>query len=132
MRIFISSLTVLVSLTLAAPTIADTCGLEGQLAAKGKTLTTTIGVPRRDREFIESLGIELRNGLFGAKYIETDGLLVALALKGCDATLIDWAVTRTRKAASSGGGSGDDGESEGVDLCKVYGICDGNGSSPTN
>lgn len=123
---FTSSLAVLVSFAFTTPILADTCNLEAQLAAKGKSLTTTIGVPKRDRDFIEQLGIELRNGLFGAKYVETNDLLVALALKGCDATLIDWVVTRTRKAPSSSGSGGTGGGDDSI--CATFPeLCDGSG-----
>ena len=58
-------------------------------------------MPKREQDYISDFGIELRKGLFGARYIEIDDLLVRLALKGCDRSLLDWAVKNAAQPRSS-------------------------------
>ena len=100
--IFSAAVATLLAVT---PALADECGLTAQLKADGKELPRMVGVPRRDREMVQSHGVELRNGLFGGTNARSQDLIAAAERAGCPAELMAWL---ERKGRSAGGADGGD------------------------
>ena len=80
----------------AGSATAEACSVIRDLRADRKSLDTNVSVSKRDRAFIESFGLQLDAGGFGATYVRRDALLAALTASNCHPDLARWITRKAR------------------------------------